>query len=71
MVGSYPMPTHIDLHIHLIVVINENEISNVFGGNTLQGGQLRQLNDMCIKNTLAKCVAFNFGFLFWCLGFIF
>jgi hypothetical protein len=65
------MPTHIDLHIHLIVVINENEISNVFGGNTLQGGQLRQLNDMCIKNTLAKCVAFNFGFHFWCLGFIF
>ncbi len=71
MVGSYPMPTPIDPHIHLIVVINEYETSNVLGANTLQGGHLRQFNDMCIKNALAKCVAFNFGFHFWCLGFIF
>jgi hypothetical protein len=35
MVGSYPIPTPIDLHIHLIVVINEDETSNVLGGNTL------------------------------------
>jgi len=61
------MPTPINLHIHLIVVIIENETPNVLGGDTLQGGQLRKFNNMCIKNTLAKCVAFNF----WCLGFIF
>jgi hypothetical protein len=64
MVGSYHMPTRINLRIHLLVVINEYETSNVLGANTLRGGQLRQFIDMCIKNTLAKCVAFNFGFQF-------
>ncbi len=29
MVGSYPMPTRINLRIHLLVVINEYETSNV------------------------------------------
>ncbi len=71
MVGSYPMPTPINLHIHLIIVINEYEASNVWSENTLWGGHLRQFNDMCIKNTFAKCVSFNFGFHCWCLGFIF
>ncbi len=65
------MPTPIDRHIHLIVIINGDEISNVLGGNTLRGGQLGQFNNMCIKNTLAKCVAFNFGFHFWCLALYF
>ncbi len=57
------MPTSIDLHIHLLVVINEYETSNILGANTLRGGQLRQFIDMCIKNTLAKCVAFWVSFL--------
>jgi hypothetical protein len=39
-----------------------------------QGGggfEFGQFDDMCIKPTPTKCVALNFGFHFWCLGFIF
>jgi hypothetical protein len=41
------------------------------GESTLFGGQLGQFHDMCIKYKLTKCFAFNFGFHFLCLGFIF
>ncbi len=40
------------------------------GKNTLRRGQLGYIHDMCVKYTPPKCVAFNFGFHFWCLGFI-
>jgi hypothetical protein len=43
----------------------------VVGENIVQGGQLKHFHDMCVKHTPPKCVAFSFGFNFWCLGFIF
>jgi hypothetical protein len=41
------------------------------GENTLQGGHFGHFHDMYIKYISTKCVAFIFGFHFWCLGLIF
>ncbi len=48
------------------VALNETTL-----GGGWRCGQLGQFHDMCVKYTPPKCVAFNFGFEFWCLGFIF
>jgi len=58
-------------------VFTNNDIKYVFiniigrGENTLWMGQLGQFHYMCVNYTPTKCVAFNFGFQLWCLGFIF
>jgi len=41
------------------------------GENTLHEGQLEHFHDIYQKYTPRKCIAFDFGFHFWCLGFIF
>ncbi len=47
----------------------QGEIARHRGGKgCLQFGQF---DDMCIKPTPTKCVALNFGFHSWCLGFVF
>ncbi len=45
-------------------------ISHIGGQKHIMKGQLGHIHNMCVKYTPPKCVAFNFGFHFWCLGFI-
>ncbi len=47
------------------------QLAACWGESTLHGGQLWHFHDMYQKYTPPKCVAFNFGFHFLCLGFIF
>jgi hypothetical protein len=41
------------------------------GENPLLGNQFGHFGDKHYSTHLPKCVAFNFGFCFWCSGFIF
>jgi len=42
-------------------------VGGVGGG----GGHFGHFQDMYVMYIFAKCVTFNFGFHFWCLGLIF
>jgi hypothetical protein len=46
-----------------ILEANRTKVSKVQG--------FGHFHDMYIKFNSAKCIAFNFGFHFWCLGLIF
>ncbi len=41
------------------------------GESTLEGGHFGHFHNMYVKYIFAKCIAFNFGFHFYCLDFIF
>jgi len=59
-------PPHCDSHSTKDVI----EVNYKLGESTLWVAQLRHFHDICLKYT-PKCVAFNFKFHIWCLGFIF
>jgi len=58
----------------ILTKVNKNEIVvhiTIKGWKHIMGGHFGHFHDMYVKYICAKCIAFNFGFHFWCLGLIY